>query len=154
MQGEFTLEFAKQAQSPNFIIPVNIDANWQTNEEIIAAILKQHNEYGFTQFALCVPTGGWRNIGYPPPEFFVEKAQMFKKVQETLLPYGIELGWWECLTIKSGAAEGFQGIVKPDGTLHPFANCPFGVNFKNRFAGDVALFPCRMNCVTVIRCIF
>ena len=122
------------------VIPVNIDANWLTKAEITEAILNQYTNYGFTRFMLSVPIGGWRSIGYPPQEFFVEKAMLFKEIKEELLPYGIELGWWNCLTIKSGATEGFQPIVQPDGRMHPFANCPFGENFKTRFAGDIALF--------------
>ena len=124
----------------DIIVPILLDGNWSPKEEIIDEILKQNTNYGFTRFLLCAPIGGWRSIGYPPQEFFVEKAIMFKEIKDNLLPYGIEIGWWNCLTIKSGATEGFQSIVKSNGEKHPFANCPLGEKFKNRFASDVALF--------------
>ena len=124
----------------DIMIPIPLGESWQTKENIINAILEQHTNYGFTRFLLFAPSKGWRSIGYPPQEHFVEIAHLFKAVKENLQPYGVELGWWETLTIKSGATEGFQGIVRAIGERHPFANCPLGKSFQNRFAGDMALF--------------
>ena len=121
-------------------IPVGIDHDWPTKETIIEEILEQYRSYGFKKFALCAPCAGWRGIGFPPEGFYKEKALFFKEVKEALAPYGIECGWWNTLTVKSGRTEGFQPIVKSDGSEHPFANCPLDEAFKKRFARSNALF--------------
>lgn len=122
------------------IVPISIDIDWPTKESTIRDILEQKRVYGITSFALACPCGGWRSIGYPPSEFFVEKANLFKEIKEELAPYGVKLSWWITLTLKSGKTEGFQSMVKSNGEEHPFANCPLCDNFKDRFASDVATF--------------
>lgn len=124
----------------DIIIPVSLDIDWPQKEEIIRDIKEQYENYGFTRFALACPSAGWRAIGYPSKDFFTERAELFKQVKEELATLGIECGWWITLTLKSGKTPGFQSMVKPDGSEHPFANCPLDENFKKRFAEDVADF--------------
>ena len=124
----------------DIIIPISLDIDWPQKEEIIRDIKEQHENYGFSRFALACPSAGWRAIGYPPREFYTDRAEVFKQIKEELAPLGIECGWWITLTLKSGKTPGFQSMVKPDGSEHPFANCPLDENFKKRFVEDVADF--------------
>lgn len=124
----------------DIIIPVSLDIDWPQKDEIIRDIKEQYEEYGFTRFALACPCAGWRAIGYPPREFYTERAEVFKQIKEELAPLGIECGWWITLTLKSGKTPGFQSIIKIDGSEHPFANCPLDEAFKKRFSTDVAHF--------------
>ena len=124
----------------DIIIPISSDLDWPTKEYLISQILEQHEKYGFTKFALALPGHVYRCIGYPPKEVFLQQAQMCKEIKEKLAPYGIECGWWIALTFKSGRSPEFQGIVKSDGSEHPFANCPLDEAFKRRFTSDLADF--------------
>ena len=124
----------------DIIIPISLDIDWPTEESIISDILEQNQKYGFTKFALAAPCGGWRSIHYPPRSFFVERAEVFRSIKNKLEKYGIVCGWWNTLTIKSGKTEGFQSIVRINGTEHPFGNCPLDENFTNRISEDFALF--------------
>lgn len=124
----------------DIIIPISLDIDWPTKESVISDILEQNKNYGFTRFALASPCGGWRAIGYPKKEFYIENAKLFKEIKEELELYGIECGWWITLTLKSGKTEGFRSMIKADGSEHPFANCPLCEEFKNRFCDDVADF--------------
>ncbi|MBQ9544038.1 MAG: hypothetical protein IJV00_02790 [Clostridia bacterium] len=127
-------------ETPEVIIPINLDANRTSRADAARVIRRQHDRFGFASFCLCLPVGGRRNTGYPPREYFSEKAELFKELKKELSPEGIRLGWCNCLTIKSGDSEGFEKIVKQDGSLHPFANCPLGETFRKRFTEDTALF--------------
>ncbi len=128
---------------PDIIIPVNIDANFLSADDTIRDIREQFDAYGFRRYALCFPIGGWRSVGYPPREFFLEKAAEFCKIKKALSPFGIELGWCHCLTLKSGATKGFSRIVTAFGEEHAFANCPSDEVFRKRFSEDTALF-CKL----------
>lgn len=124
----------------DIIIPVSIDIDWPKKDEIVRDIKEQYENYGFSRFALACPAAGWRAIGYPPKEFYTERAEIFKQVKEELAHFGIECGWWITLTLKSGKTPGFQSMIKADGSEHPFANCPLDEEFKKRFCSDVAHF--------------
>ena len=124
----------------DIIIPISIDIDWPTVESTVSDILEQNRKYGFTRFALAGPGAGWRGIGYPPNDFFVEMAEMFLSVKNQLLPYGIECGWWLTATLKSGLSPDFTPIMRTDGTEHPFANCPLDPAFRRRMATNVATF--------------
>lgn len=130
----------KRCNDLNVIIPISIDLDWMPKESIIKDILEQHQNYGFTHFALACPSGGWRSVGYPPREFYKESAELFAQIHDAVKPYGIVLGWWNTLTIKSGQSEDFSGIIKADGQKHPFSNCPLDENYKRRFSQDIAYF--------------
>lgn len=122
------------------IIPVSLELDWPSREEIVRGILEQFHNYGFTRFALAAPCGGWRSVGYPRREIFRERAELFRQIKDELAPCGIQCGWWITLTVKSGPAPGWNRMVRMDGSETPFASCPQNPAFRDRFAEDVALF--------------
>ncbi len=124
----------------DIIIPISLDLDWPTVDTVVQEILEQHESYGFTRFALACPCGGWRSIGYPPTEFFAERAEMFAQIRDALNAYNLECGWWITTTVKSGVSPEFTTIVRGDGSKHPFANCPLDPAFRKRLAGDMAVF--------------
>lgn len=124
----------------DIIIPVALELDDPTKKSIVDDILYQHDNYGFSHFALAGPGGGWRSTGCPPAKRFEELALLFKAVRDELLPYGIECGWWDTLTIKSGPLEGGIRPIKNDGTEHGFASCPMDPVFIKKFTESVALF--------------
>lgn len=124
----------------DIIIPISLELDWVDKRVTVAEILEQYHEFGFRRFALAAPCGGWRSVGYPPDTFFEERAALFADIKRDLEPYGIECGWWNTLTVKSGKTEGIQSIVKADGQEHPFANCPLDEAFRDRMAKSCALF--------------
>ncbi len=130
----------KRFEDLDIIIPISLDLDWPTPAHVTEEILEQHRNYGFTRFALACPCGGWRSIGYPPTEFFIERAEMFVQIRDTLLAHNITCGWWITTTVKSGVSADFTTIVRADGSGHPFANCPLDPAFRKRLAGDMAVF--------------
>lgn len=124
----------------DIIIPISLDSDWPTKDIIIDDIMELYNNYSFTRFALTAPCGGWRAVGFPPREFYEERAKLFAEVKSELSPYGIDCGWWITATLKSGRSDEFTGVVREDGTESPFQNCPFDENFKRQFAEMTALF--------------
>ncbi len=124
----------------DIIIPISIEQDWPTKEDIVRAISEQHIRYGFKSFMLAAPSAGWRSLGYPSEDVFRNLANLFCEVKKELSGKDITLGWWNTLTIKSGGSDQIQCIVKEDGTGHPFANCPLDENFKRTFAQNIALF--------------
>lgn len=124
----------------DIIIPIALDLDWPTYDIIVSEILEQHNNYGFTRFALATPGAGWRSVGYPPKEHFINQAELFLKIKNTLTAYNIECGWWITATLKSGHSEDFIPQVKTNGENHPFSNCPLDPNFRKIFSENIALF--------------
>ena len=122
------------------IVPISLELDWPTKESVISDILEQKELYGITKFALACPCGGWRSVGYPPTEFFEERAHLFKEIKEALEPHGVTCGWWITLTVKSGLSDDFIPMTKADGTTTPFANCPLDPHFRERIAKNMALF--------------
>lgn len=122
------------------IVPISLEYDNPTIESIVANILEHKELYGFTTFLLSVPSAGWRSIGYPPPEYYVEKAKMFAEIKKQVAPHGITCGWWNTLTIKSGQSNEFVRMTKFDGSQTPFASCPLDANFQQRLAKDMAIF--------------
>ena len=47
-------------------IPVSIELDWPTAQDVIECIKEQHGRYGFSKFLLACPGAGWRSKGYPP----------------------------------------------------------------------------------------
>lgn len=122
------------------IVPIALDLDWPTRDGIVADIIEQYNNYGITRFALASPSGGWRGVGYPPREHYIEKANLFAEIKNAVKAYGIECGWWITATVKSGKSDKFQSIVKEDGTSHGFASCPLDDDFRKVFSENVAIF--------------
>ena len=79
----------KRSENPDIIIPISLDLDWPDPDAVIQEILEQFENFGFTRFALACPCGGWRSIGYPPTEFFVERAEMF--TEERVLEMWMEI---------------------------------------------------------------
>lgn len=122
------------------IIPVSIELDWPTKASITADIREQHKRYGFCRFALAAPSGGWRSIGYPPREHYIDRAKLFAKVRDELIADGIECGWWITATLKSGRSEQFTPMVDEKGDASYMANCPMDPAFRKSFSENVALF--------------
>ncbi len=124
----------------DFLVPVTIDGDWPNTDEIIQNLLEMKEKFGQNRFLLCGPSGGWRAKGLPPISFYEELAHFFKTVKDAVAPYGIQCGWWNCLTLKSGTDKAYQHVVKSDGTEHPFGCCPLDPAFQKAFAERNARF--------------
>ena len=124
----------------DMIIPISLELDHPTVETTVSEILEQKERYGFTKFMLATPCGGWRSKCYPPHEHFEKKAAEFAEVKKALLPHGIECGWWDTLTLKSGPSAAFTRMVKANGSLSPYSSCPLDPAYKAQFATDIATF--------------
>lgn len=124
----------------DIMVPVRLDPQTDTCDSIAKQIKYQHENYGFKRFAFFALSKGWRSIGYPPREHYIECANLAAEVKKQLASCDVECGWFLALTLKSGASEEFTSPVKADGTKHPFSSCPLDPGFRKRFAEDVALF--------------
>ena len=124
-------------------IPVALDLDWPTAESVIECIKEQNERYGFKNFFLACPGGGWRSKGHPEKADFDRMADLFNEVKKGLADTDIVLGWWNTLTVKSGVHESFGRIVEESGEVHPFASCPMSEGFKRQFAEDIAYFAAK-----------
>ena len=131
-------------------IPVALDLDWPNADSVIECIREQNERYGFKNFFLACPGGGWRSKGYPEREDLDKMADLFNDVKRGLADTEIVLGWWNTLTIKSGRNEKFDRIVEDSGDVHPFASCPLSEGFKKRFAEDVAYFAAKTKPASII----
>lgn len=122
------------------IIPIMIEADNLSKDEIVEAIRFQKKTYGFTRFALSSPAKGWRKLEFPPLSNFEKTAKLFVAVKEEVSKDGIDCGWWNQLTIKSGASPECSRMIKSDGTETPFSSCPLDPAFQKMFAEANALF--------------
>ncbi|MBR4666653.1 MAG: hypothetical protein IKO93_22490, partial [Lentisphaeria bacterium] len=122
------------------IVPVSLELDWPTEKDVVRDILELNRKYGFRRFALACPGAGWRSIGFPPMEYFREKAEFFRRVKLAVAPAGIECGWWITLTLKSGPDPRWNRMVRMDGTETPMASCPLNGVFRETFARSIAAF--------------
>lgn len=122
------------------LIPVSMELDWPTKDEIVKCIREQNKLFGFKKFLLAAPGAGHRSNRYPDTAIFEDLALLYKEIKKELSDSDITLGWWDTLTIKSGSSSEFQPIVKKDGEPHPFANCPLDENFRKIFSKNVAAF--------------
>ena len=130
----------KNSTRLEIIVPVSNDNDWPDYRQTIAEIREQHDKYGIDQFALTCPCKGWRSTGLPPEEFYRERAEVFKKIRDAIAPEGIQCGWWNILTLKSGPDPRWNRMIRMDGTETPMASCPLNPVFRETFARNVALF--------------
>lgn len=130
----------KHTQMLDIIAPISHDLDKPEISETIAEIREQHEKYGIHRFALTCPGAGWRTTGLPPESFYRERAEAFRIIQETLAPEGIELAWWNTLTLKSGPDPHWNRMIRMDGSETPMASCPLNPDFKKEFARLTALF--------------
>lgn len=124
----------------DFAVPIELDPSRHTAEQLSELLYKMHKSGGFTRFAFFTPSKGWRSVGYPPRDHYIECATLFGRTREAVRKYGIECGWFLALTLKSGPSPDFTAILRPDGSEHPFASCPLDPVFKKRYCEDIALF--------------
>lgn len=124
----------------DIIIPISLELNHPTKDDIITDILHLHKNYGFCRFMLTAPSAAWRGYHYPPKEVFIERAEVFNAVKKELTPFGIDLGWWITGTLKTGPSDDFIRQVKINGESHPFSNCPSDPGYIKRFCEDITIF--------------
>ena len=129
-----------KTNNSDIVVPLSLSKFGNSKEQAVSEILFHYREFGINRFLLYGPAKGWRGEGYPPKEEFIRLAQLFMEIKNEVTPYGIECGWWITLTLKSGLSKEFTPIVKQNGQVHPFANCPLCPNFRKAFAENVALF--------------
>lgn len=122
------------------IVPICIDLDWVTVQDVIRSIREQHDQYGLHRFMLCCPGGGHRKLGFPSEDTFRHFADFFCKVKETLAPEGIEFGWWITATVRSGADPRWNPVVTINGTENREASCPLNPVFRETFSNMTALF--------------
>jgi hypothetical protein len=122
------------------IVPISLELDDPSEEEIVFCIREQHEKYGFCRFLLAAPGGGWRSKHYPPHAHFLNRAQLFRRVKERLGAEGIDCGWWITATMKSGRDAAFSAPVRADGGESAIANCPADPAFRERFCADVRAF--------------
>ena len=130
----------KKTKELDIIVPVVIDGEDNTEEEIIAGIKEQNEKFGFTRFILGIPLGRWRSVGYPSESVWVEDAEKFLRIKTALQPFKIECGWLVGTTIKAGRDKRFKPMIKADGSETPFSSCPLDENFAERFSKNIAAF--------------
>lgn len=122
------------------IVPIALDLDWPTYESVVDDILYLNKEYGFKSFALACPGAGWRSKNYPSIEVFENLAKLFRRIKDTLTPYGIECGWWMTVTLKGGPSDKFSRVVKPDGSETVISSCPLDPNFIEYFSDCIYSF--------------
>lgn len=121
----------------DIIIPIGLEDDTNT-ENIIKSIIALHEKTGFYKFALSGPSKGWRTVGYPPREHFLQIADKILLFKKALRDYNIQSAWWHTLTLKTGPAP-YRRIVNINGQPSRFSSCPLDPDFRERFASDVAL---------------
>ena len=130
----------KSVKELDMIIPVVMDGDDNTEEEIIAGIKKQNEKFGFKRFILGTPLGRWRSVGYPAESAWKSEAEKFYRIKTALQPLNIECGWLVGTTIKAGRDKRFKPMIKADGSETPFSSCPLDENFAERFSANIANF--------------
>lgn len=132
----------------DIIIPVGLEDEPDTGK-LIQSIIELHKKTGFAKFALSGPSKGWRSVGYPPKEHFLQIAEKIIAYKQALGSYGIECAWWHTLTLKSGPTP-WRRIINIDGTPARFSSCPLDPDFRERFASDVALVTAKASPYMII----
>lgn len=122
----------------DIISPIALGGAFENVSTVVDSIVWQHENYGINKFMVSAPSKGWRSIGYPDPEHFKECAGAIRKIRIATEKYGIEIGWWIILTLKSGNFSDESAMVDISGKKHAFANCPLCASFADRFVKDVA----------------
>lgn len=124
----------------DFIVPISIEGDWPDGDELVREILFLKENYGFDRFLLCGPGGGWRATEMPPKSHYEKLAEFFVQIRDEVARCGVTCGWWNGLTLKSGASKKYQRMVRKDGNEAPFANCPLDPAYQKAFAERNALF--------------
>lgn len=130
----------KRTENLDVIIPIRLAASMDRGETVIEDVLSYYHKYGFTKFMLTGPTKQWRSMGFPDKDYFEKLAYKYLEAKKILEPYGIQLGWWVTIVVKSGRNKDFTPIQRADGTVSPYANCPLDPVFRKYYAECIALF--------------
>ena len=127
-------------QDFEIIVPIAIEQDDPTYEEVLSCTTELHEKYGFTSFLFGAPSPAWRSKHYPPIEHYEMKARLFARLKETLSPRGIRCGWYVGVTNKGGPSEDFIRMTRFDGSETPFASCPLDPSFRRAFAERIGRF--------------
>ncbi|MBQ8408497.1 MAG: hypothetical protein IJY39_06485 [Clostridia bacterium] len=130
----------KRNENIDVILPLRLAASMDRGEKVTEYVLDYYRKYGIKKFILTGPTKKWRTLGFPEKAYFEKLAYEYLEAKNILEPYGIELGWWVTIVLKSGLNEKFTPIMRADGTTSPFANCPLDPVFRQHYAECIALF--------------
>lgn len=122
------------------MVPVQLEQDNPTNDEVVASCLELYEKYGLKSFILAAPAPSWRGKHYPPIEHYEMQAERFAQIKARLAPKGIKCGWWVGITMKGGPSEEFIRMTRFDGSETPFASCPLDPNFKRAFAERIGRF--------------
>lgn len=125
---------------PDVIVPVELETDQPTDEIIVRDIAEQHRKYGFTRFMLAAPSAGRRSAAFPDEAVYIRLAERFSRIRDALKPQGVTLGWWNCLTVKTGSSPQMVRQVGSDGVSSALASCPRDPVFRTVFSDRTALF--------------
>ncbi|MBR3942891.1 MAG: hypothetical protein IKJ55_06005, partial [Clostridia bacterium] len=106
----------------DIIIPIVTEADLLNPKEIVDIIRFQKENYGFTRFVISSPAKGYRKTEMPPLSHYEKLAKEFLEVKEEVEKDGITCGWWNQLTIKSGASNQYSRMINWDGSETPFSS--------------------------------
>ncbi len=122
------------------IVPFSlVGRDCKSAEDLATSITELREKYGFKRFALSFPGKSWRQVGFPPEEFYRQHAELFNRVRALLNDPEISCGWWITLTVRSGPTPGVGRIHKSDGTVSPDTACPLNGEFRKIFTERAAL---------------
>ena len=122
------------------LVPIAMDTDGMSAENIIADISEMNEKYGLTVFALSCPNKGWRSVGLPPIEEYRALAEKFLTIKNALAPRGIKCGWWIILTMKAGVDDKYTHMKRFDGVESAIGLCPLDKKFSEDFCERVSLF--------------
>ncbi len=134
------IKYKNNIEELDIIPTINWGEDWLDKDTVVADILQQHREGGYTKFVIFYPAPGWIVTEYPPISVFEEGGKTFREIKEELKSHGISLGWWLRNSINSGTTPGMQKIIKADGNYTAVTNCPLNENVRERLAKSVAAF--------------
>ncbi len=89
----------------DIFIPIPLTTYGVGVEHSIMNVIELHQKTGFDKFILSGPTKGWRSFGYPPQDEFERIADNILRFKEGVRDFGIRLGWWAHMILKTGPAD-------------------------------------------------
>lgn len=122
----------------DIIVPIKMEADWPTAEDLIQTLRYQKEHYGIHRFMLAGPSLGWRTTTFPPLSHFEDRARLFVKVRDAVKDEGISCGYLNMLTMRCG--ESFSHVVRSDGTEAPASACPLDPDYQKAYAESNARF--------------
>ncbi len=123
----------------DIIVPMKMEADWPTKEDLVEAMRYQKEHYGIHRFALGAPSIGWKSAGFPPLSHFERLGRFFAEIRDEVRKDGISCGFMNMLTIRNGSDARFTNILRADGTEAELAPCPLDPAFQQVFSESNAL---------------